>query len=203
MIFIKKLDSSIHACYNRSNYTNPVEIIVNHPNRPFRTNIGFIVNKDAGYLREMPYEIEEFNLDGDLEIRGLAGIITLTRARNGIHALGDFSGRTDSECGRCLEHFELMLHTEFEQIYTLENHPLSEDEETVPADGYIDFELLLHDYLLMEIPINPLCSSDCKGLCSICGQNLNEGICEHQEVNQQAALEFKESSHPEKTNLSG
>jgi len=172
---------------------------VNHPKRPFRTNIGFIVNQTAGYSREMPFEIEAFNLSGDLEIRNLAGTITLARTRNGIRALGDFSGNTNSECARCLEPFELPLHTAFEQVYTFENHPLSEDEETVPADGYIDFESLLHDFLVMEIPIKPLCNPDCKGLCTICGQNLNECICEHQKENLQAALESSGNSHPDET----
>ena len=31
--------------------------------------------------------------------------------------------------------------------------------------------------LLLEIPLIPLCDDDCKGLCSTCGANLNEGPC--------------------------
>lgn len=176
---------------------------MNHPSRPFRTNIGFIVNKDVGYSREMPFEIEAFNLAGDLEIRDLVGTIALVLTRTGIHALGNFSGKTDSECGRCLEPFELTLHTEFEQVYAFDRQTLSEDEEVIPTNGYIDFEILLHDYLVMEIPINPLCSADCQGLCSICGQNLNQRTCKHQTGEQQTVHEFNNNSHSGKTDLSG
>ena len=91
-----------------------------------------------------------------------------------------------------------MLHTEFEQIYTFENHPLSEDEVTIPADGHIDFESLIRDYLLMEIPFNPICQEDCLGLCSICGQNLNKKICEHQNGDHLEVSAFKEKGFTEK-----
>ena len=194
----------IRACYNRTNYTGPVKIIVNFSQRPFCTNIGFIINKPAGYSREFPYEIEHFILGRDFEIRDLAGTITLARTSGGIRALVDFSGKIDGACGRCLEQFEMVLNPQFDQIYTFEKESLSEEEETVPADGYIYFEILLREYLLMEIPMNPLCRSDCKGLCSACGQNLNEKLCVHQELEiNKAAPDSRESKHPKTTTHSG
>jgi uncharacterized protein len=177
---------------------------VNFSQRPFRTNIGFIINKPAGYSREFPYEIENFILDRDFEIRDLTGTITLARTSSSIRALVDFSGKIDGTCGRCLDQFEMVLNPRFDQIYTFEKEPLSEEEEIVPADGYIDFEILLREYLLMEIPMNPLCRSDCKGLCSACGQNLNEKLCEHQKLEtNKAALDSRESKQPKTTAHSG
>jgi uncharacterized protein len=40
---------------------------------------------------------------------------------------------------------------------------------------------LFREYILLEIPISPLCRPDCKGLCPICGNNLNEDTCHHEE----------------------
>jgi uncharacterized protein len=98
----------------------------------------------------------------------------------------------------------MVLNPRFDQIYTFEKEPLSEEEEIVPADGYIDFEILLREYLLMEISMNPLCRSDCKGLCSVCGQNLNEKLCEHQKLEtNKAALDSRESKQPKTTAHSG
>ena len=50
----------------------------------------------------------------------------------------------------------------------------------LPEDGHIDLEPLIREYLTLEIPIQPLCKPDCKGLCVECGENLNERLCEHQ-----------------------
>ena len=37
----------------------------------------------------------------------------------------------------------------------------------------------LHELSCLEFPSNPVHSQDCKGLCGVCGQNLNSGNCEH------------------------
>lgn len=50
----------------------------------------------------------------------------------------------------------------------------------IPEDGNIDFGPILREYLLLEMPIKPLCKPDCKGLCTVCGENLNLTTCEHQ-----------------------
>jgi uncharacterized protein len=41
----------------------------------------------------------------------------------------------------------------------------------------IDLSELLRESLLLELPMRPLCSDDCVGLCSVCGKNLNQGPC--------------------------
>ena len=52
-----------------------------------------------------------------------------------------------------------------------------ESEDTYPLlDGgsWADLEALLRDTLVEELPLQPLCKPDCKGLCSQCGIDLNE-----------------------------
>ena len=36
----------------------------------------------------------------------------------------------------------------------------------------------IKDYILLEIPLNPICNKSCAGLCIICGENLNTRKCE-------------------------
>ena len=52
------------------------------------------------------------------------------------------------------------------------------DEEYIEIP---DYELELDDLVMadifLELPSKFLCRKDCKGLCSICGKNLNEGEC--------------------------
>lgn len=51
----------------------------------------------------------------------------------------------------------------------------SEDTYPLSADGaFVDIEALLRDTLVEELPMQPLCRPDCRGLCPQCGLNLNE-----------------------------
>ncbi len=51
----------------------------------------------------------------------------------------------------------------------------------VPETGLLDLEPLVREEMLLAIPINPICRLDCKGLCPICGGNLNETLCTHED----------------------
>ena len=152
---------------------------MNHTGHPLRINVGFLVNQSPGFQREIPFEFDHFEFDNDLSIEDLKVIITLARTQNGVRSVVEASATTELECGRCLDPFMQELHTEFEEIFTFYNHPLSEDEAIIPEDGNIDFEPILREYLLLEIPYTPICRPDCQGLCYICGQNLNDAICAH------------------------
>jgi uncharacterized protein len=53
-----------------------------------------------------------------------------------------------------------------------------EDLVSVSYQGdTIDFTNEVQEQVLMEIPLKPLCSEGCKGLCSNCGADLNTGEC--------------------------
>ncbi len=53
------------------------------------------------------------------------------------------------------------------------------DEASDYIDGYhLDVDKLLYYEILIGWPTKTLCREDCKGLCSVCGQNLNEGTCD-------------------------
>lgn len=49
----------------------------------------------------------------------------------------------------------------------------------LPEDATINLEPLVREYLLIEMPISPTCKEDCKGLCTFCGENLNEVDGDH------------------------
>lgn len=50
------------------------------------------------------------------------------------------------------------------------------DEETY-AGKEIDLKPAVREQILLQIPAPPLCAEDCKGLCPMCGKDLNEGEC--------------------------
>lgn len=152
---------------------------MNHTVRPLRINLGFLVNQPPGFQRDIPFELENLKFDEEFDTEDFHGTISLARTQNGVRSFGDASAKTSLECGRCLDAFTHLLQTDFEEIFTFSNRPLSEEEAIIPEDGNIDFEPIIREYLMLEIPFSPICRPDCKGLCIVCGQNLNEEICEH------------------------
>ena len=51
------------------------------------------------------------------------------------------------------------------------------DDYAIIEDGFLDMDRQLTEQLEVEFPIRFLCREDCKGLCSKCGKNLNDGDC--------------------------
>ena len=152
---------------------------MNQPRRPFRINVGFLINQPIGTSREFPFSFEAFQFGDDENTENLSGMIKLFRTQTGIQSMIECSAQVDAQCVRCLEEYKQILRTTFQELFTFAREPISEDEESIPEDGFLDFEQSIEDYIFLEIPIKPLCKPDCKGLCVVCGQNLNTDMCEH------------------------
>ena len=93
------------------------------------------------------------------------------------------------ECCRCLKEFILPVSSEF--TYTLlpaETMPRTEELELTGDDlvfGYytddtIDVDPLIFEQIVLQIPVKPLCSESCRGLCPRCGIDRNIESCDHE-----------------------
>ncbi|MCX6909329.1 MAG: DUF177 domain-containing protein, partial [Verrucomicrobia bacterium] len=49
--------------------------------------------------------------------------------------------------------------------------------EIAQTEDFADLTENLREDILLALPQNPLCSKDCRGLCPVCGQDLNERTC--------------------------
>lgn len=85
-------------------------------------------------------------------------------------------------CDRCLKDVEVRIPLDFTKKISVdpeETEDSVELDETNYIDGCsLDVEQLVRNELLVGWPTKVLCSDDCKGICSVCGQNLNEGTCD-------------------------
>lgn len=83
-------------------------------------------------------------------------------------------------CDRCLKGVEVPFELDFQKYVKLEEEVSDEEsDETNYIDGYyLDVDKLLYNEILVGWPMKVLCSESCKGICSVCGQNLNEGTCD-------------------------
>ena len=147
---------------------------------PLRINVGFLGNQPAGAFREIHFEFPEIVLGSDFTLKNMKGLVKISRIPQGILAEGRFSAENQANCVRCLSDFDQVLTTEFQELYSYELHPTAEEGMIIPEDGNIDFAPILREYLLLEVPIKALCKPDCKGLCTVCGENLNVTTCGHQ-----------------------
>jgi uncharacterized protein len=95
----------------------------------------------------------------------------IEKIRNEVIAKVSLSAIVKMRCARCLEWYETKEDKEFTRSYE------------VPQNRQIDLWRDLREDLILDYPMKPLCSKDCKGLCQFCGQNLNEGSCPHQSKN--------------------
>jgi uncharacterized protein len=76
-----------------------------------------------------------------------------------------------AECGRCLEPFTSEIELTVTELFVYEAE--ADDEEVRRLDGdLLDLEPLVHDAVVLALPLNPVCSPDCAGLCATCGARL-------------------------------
>jgi uncharacterized protein len=149
-----------------------------NPKKPFRINVGFIAHEEIGRSHDFPFEMDKILLD-DLELRSFEGLVNISRTPQGLFLQADFSGATTLECVRCLTDYEHELEWSFTELYAFDSRSETESGLILPEDGHIELSTLIREYALLEVPISPICKPDCQGLCTECGQNLNEKDCGH------------------------
>ncbi|MBV6394851.1 MAG: hypothetical protein HFACDABA_00421 [Anaerolineales bacterium] len=146
--------------------------------KPLRINVGFLVSSETGYSHDIPFEEEKLKVAEDLTLRGFYGNAHFNRTPQGLLLEAEFEGALDLECVRCLNTFEHTIHWDMTELFAF--HPKPDSEELqLPEDAQIDLAPLVRDYAFTEIPIKPVCKPSCKGLCPICGQDLNKNDCGH------------------------
>jgi uncharacterized protein len=154
---------------------------VSDPHSPLRLNVGFVVAQTAGFSRDFPFDIPRISVPPDLRLNSLNGLVRATRTPQGILLQADFHTQIDLECVRCLTDFQQTLAFNFTELYAFSQRYVTDSGLLMPETGIIDLSPVIREYVLLEIPISPLCRPDCKGLCPICGNNLNESTCFHEE----------------------
>jgi uncharacterized protein len=140
-----------------------------------------LINQAIGYSRDFPFDIPQIHIEPDLDLTSLTGVARFTRTPQGLLAQIKMHAYITSECSRCLTDTLTPLAVDFSELYAFSKKTVAENGLLLPESGYILLEQLLREYMLLELPINPLCKPDCHGLCLVCGINLNENTCEHGE----------------------
>ena len=100
--------------------------------------------------------------------------------------VGTLKTQLELTCSRCLEPFRLPVDAAFDIRYLPQSENAGADEQEVEEDDLsdafyrdeqIDLRQLMEEQFYLALPMKPLHSEDCKGLCPNCGTNLNERTC--------------------------
>lgn len=89
-----------------------------------------------------------------------------------------YSGDVTFECHRCLQQVNMTLENDVERliVQSLEH---SFDEDWVELSGpLLELAPILEEDITLNLPLQVLCTDDCKGLCPTCGIDLNKETCE-------------------------
>ncbi|MDQ3751818.1 MAG: DUF177 domain-containing protein [Actinomycetota bacterium] len=95
----------------------------------------------------------------------------------GILVSGSVGAGTRLQCARCLRPFSSEVSLEVCELFVEGPGGPGEEDAYAVDDEAIDLEPMLRDALTLALPLRPLCSADCAGLCGSCGRDLNEGPC--------------------------
>ncbi|MBW0272993.1 metal-binding protein [Nocardia sp. MH4] len=158
------------------------------PSRPHKTSgpvsdAGFVLDvrslgRRPGTMRELRRTVtdhERLGLDL-IAIPADAAVeldLQLQAVSEGVLVTGTASGPTVGECSRCLEPFDDQVEIRLTELFAYPDsttEQTTEDDEVYRMeDDLIDLEPVILDAIGLELPLQPLCTPNCAGLCPECG----------------------------------
>ena len=95
----------------------------------------------------------------------------------GVLVTGSAVAPLAGECARCLEPLASTIEVSFQELYRYLPDPGEDDndsEERFLDGDFLDLEPAFRDAVVLALPLSPLCSDDCQGLCTECGARLTD-----------------------------
>ena len=149
-----------------------------------RYNVAQLLKEPTGSTRS--YQLCEEFADAERIVDSARGTVDMLRTHQGVLVNATLEIQDTITCGRCLEQAgldsDLSIEEEFlpiSDLYADRGQALPEDDDYGRIDDNHDLDLteVLRQYVITQRPMKPLCRPDCRGLCQICGGNLNEKQC--------------------------
>ncbi len=155
-----------------------------------RFNLAQLLKEGVGARRSFSLNetFEPLTETGTTKVRGS---VTLTRMDKGVWASGRMEANAFTMCARCLTLTEHPVRFRVDEEYAPtveingvvpaaapEVQGVKEEVFTLDAHHTMDLTEAVRQYVIINLPLKPLCSQDCAGLCATCGINLNDRRCE-------------------------
>ena len=104
-----------------------------------------------------------------------------------VRLVGRLDAALELGCCRCLEPFPLIVGVDVDLLYLPASDNTGADEVRIEEsdlrtayyrDDQIDLGQLMEEQFQLALPMKPLCRTDCRGLCAVCGGNRNTTACQ-------------------------
>lgn len=117
----------------------------------------------------MALRLGDASIDGPMRVSG-----TVAGTLDGIQAEFEVAATAALSCVRCLTKWEETITATGSQHFST----TPDEDGYAIVDGQIDVGAPATDELALALPAAPACRKDCKGLCPICGTDLNSEPCD-------------------------
>lgn len=138
-----------------------------------------IFNNDGECFKfDYTMDLSSYDLNGQHPFASPVSIVGKVFNNVGVVKLeANASFRYVGICDRCADDItkDFVVPIEHFLVQSLNNE--DNDDYIIVPDMKLDLDELVLTDMLLSLPSKNLCSDDCKGLCSMCGQNLNHGHC--------------------------
>jgi uncharacterized protein len=150
---------------------------------------------EVGQMREPEARIERTfaagALPSDQDVFRIVAPVALSalirKDRMQFRLVGRMKTTIELTCGRCLEGFQAGVDEAFDVLYIPRGQSGDAGERQVEdddlstafySDNVIDLGQLMQEQCYLAVPMKPLCAESCRGLCPVCGTNLNTASCD-------------------------
>jgi uncharacterized protein len=137
---------------------------------------------------EQVYRADQFAVDEDYRVvEPVSLAFDIFKDKQAFRLTGRVKTTLELKCSRCLEPFTVPVDQEFDLRYQPHTVNAGEGEREIEEDDLttafyendeIDLGAMMHEQFVLSLPMKPLCSEGCKGLCPVCGANLNTTTCD-------------------------
>lgn len=134
------------------------------------------------------YRPDQFEEDEDFRVVAPVTLgFDIFKDKQAFRLVGQVRTTLELKCSRCLEPFSGAVDQAFDLRYQPHSVNAGEGEREIEEDDLttafyendeIDLGQLMREQFVLSLPMKPLCEAACKGLCSVCGTNLNRGACD-------------------------
>ncbi len=123
-------------------------------------------------LNDQQFAGEQICFKSKAQLRG-----TYSMAGAGVTVRGEMQVDYERQCGLCLMPVAATADCEFEDLFYKEPNPEDPNDLFLIEDYSIDMTAYAESLVFLDMPMTVRCSPDCKGLCPVCGTNLNISQC--------------------------
>ena len=167
-----------------------------HKHSPLTFNVAQLLREEVGSRRHHEFTEGLLQLHERETLQDIVGTARFTRTPDGVYVESTVSGVIHCDCMRCLQSARVAITVTFTEEYvasvdvttganlvkTIDTEDDDDDRFFINEQHLLDLGEALREYALLELPMRPLCKSDCRGLCAGCGVDLNVETCRcHQE----------------------